>query len=547
LCHFRTLLIQLLRGPLLRFTGRPFGHATDNPCGVELFVAAQTFNHVLNSLQRMLRQQLKHADVLPHARPRAVTSLQTLAELRKHPGQLPAAVDVRMIQRRRTTPQRDQIVQRIEHLVARLVTPPVAGNHTIAMHDVHAVGVAFHRDRPERIGPRHAVLNLITTHQLILVYLSGTHDARIKGVPGQSHGGRTVSLKELTNRTGGAVASSLPFRTATRQQVRVQLVEVLRLGHRRRPASLKRLDAVLHVRLLVAPGRHTEQRLEHVMTGQRGITRMEPPLPAAQQGQGHRLRVVPPHFSRHAAEVLEAPNHAFQNRFRTLRRQGHGKGSVRIRPHQNQHRYGPTALGEIDVDLPKIRFHSLPRIVDQRNERLPFPPAKLRHVTSHRVVAAPIPLGFQPLEDPHRRVTLLRRRLLIRRENLLDHAEKLSQPAVMLPLPLGIPLRLSVTPENLADLPPRMVKPPGDLANAQPIAIRPANPCIMIHRKHPILRKLPRPFQGGSLQSSLRWVQIQRRFSPAPGPLWTPISRWRFWNCERPVAGHESRRRTHSW
>ena len=26
------------------------------------------------------------------------------------------------------------------------------------------------------------------------------------------------------------------------------------------------------------------------------------------------------------------------------------------------------------------------------------------------------------------------------------------------------------------------------------------------------------------MQSSLRWVQIQRRFSPAPGPFWTPIS-----------------------
>jgi hypothetical protein len=400
-----------------------------------------------------------------------------------------------MIQSRRTTPQRGQIVQRIEHLVTRLVTPPVAGNHTIPMHHIYAVDVAFHRDRLESIGPRHAVLNLLKTHQLILVHIPGMHDARIKGVPRQHHGRRTVLLKQLANRTGGAVANPLPFRAATCQQVRVQLVEVLRLRHRRRPASLKCLDAVLHVRLLVAAGRHAEQRLEHVMTGQRGITRMEPPLAAAQQGQGHCLRVVPPHFSRHAAEVLEAPNHPLQNRFRTLRRQGHGKGSVRIRPHQNQHRYGTTALGEIDVDLPKIRFHTLPRIVDQRNERLPLSPTNLRHVTPYRIVAALIPLPLQPLEDPHRRVTLLRRRLLIRGENLLDHTEKSSQPAVMLTLP-RITLRLSVTPENLANLPSRMVKPPGDPANVQPIAIRPANPCIMIHRKHPILHKLPRPLPG---------------------------------------------------
>jgi hypothetical protein len=280
--HFRTLPIQLLRGRLLCLTGRPFGHAADNPCSVELFVATQTFNHVLNSLQRMLRQELKHADVLPHARARAVTSLQTLAELRKHPGQLPAAVDARMIQRRRTTPQRDQIVQRIEHLVARLVTPPMAGNHTIAMHNIHAVDVAFHRDRFERIGPRHTVLNALKTHQLILVDLSRPHDARIKGVPRQRQRGRTVAFKEFADRFSGAVAIPLAFGAATFQQIGIQLVEVLRLGNRCRPATLKRLDAVLRVRLLVPAGRHAEQRLEHVMTGQRGITRMEPPLAAGQ-------------------------------------------------------------------------------------------------------------------------------------------------------------------------------------------------------------------------------------------------------------------------
>jgi hypothetical protein len=52
--HFRTLPIQLLRGCLLHLTSCPLGHAADNPCGIELFIAAQTLNHVLNSLQRML-------------------------------------------------------------------------------------------------------------------------------------------------------------------------------------------------------------------------------------------------------------------------------------------------------------------------------------------------------------------------------------------------------------------------------------------------------------------------------------------------------------
>ena len=77
--------------PTDTLTSHPFGHAADNPVGVQLFVAAQTFNHLLNLLERMLGQQLKHADVLPHARPRAVTPLETLSELPKRRGQLPAA------------------------------------------------------------------------------------------------------------------------------------------------------------------------------------------------------------------------------------------------------------------------------------------------------------------------------------------------------------------------------------------------------------------------------------------------------------------------
>ena len=183
--HFRTLPIQLRRRRLLRLARRPFGHAADNPGGVQLGVAAQTFNHVLHPLQRMLGQQLEHADVLPHPRPGAVTSLQTLPELGKHPGKLPAAVDVRMVQRRRTTAQRRQIVPRIEHLVARRVAPPVAGNHTIAMHDVHPIDVRFHGHRLERVRPGHAVLHVLETHQLILVDLPGPHHARVERVPGQ--------------------------------------------------------------------------------------------------------------------------------------------------------------------------------------------------------------------------------------------------------------------------------------------------------------------------------------------------------------------------
>ena len=88
--HLRTLTIQLRRG-CLYITIRAFRNATNNPLGVQLLVAAQTLDCIPHLVDRVLGQQLKHADVLPNAGPRAVTLLQALAKFREHGGQLPAA------------------------------------------------------------------------------------------------------------------------------------------------------------------------------------------------------------------------------------------------------------------------------------------------------------------------------------------------------------------------------------------------------------------------------------------------------------------------
>ncbi len=100
--HFRRLAIQKLaihldRGRLFDATGRPFRHAADNPGSVQLLVAAQTFDHVANSLDRVLGQQLEYADILPHARPRTVTPLQTLSQLLERRRQLPTPVHIRVV------------------------------------------------------------------------------------------------------------------------------------------------------------------------------------------------------------------------------------------------------------------------------------------------------------------------------------------------------------------------------------------------------------------------------------------------------------------
>jgi len=222
--------------------------------------------------------------------------------------------------------------------------------------------------------------------------------------------------------------------------------------------------------------------------------------------------------------VIEASRHAFEDGLRTLRGQRHGERIVRVRPDQDQDRNGSTSFGEIDVNLAEIRLDALARIMRQRNERLAMTFAMLGHIASHGVVAALVLLVLEPLEDPHRRVTLLGRLVFIGRQDLVDRGQMIAQLAVMLPL-TGIRLRLPVAVEHLANLPPRVMKLSGNLANGHPIAMSAANPCVIVHRKHPILRKPPLPLQGNSLQSSLRWVQIQRRSPPAPGPFWTPISR----------------------
>jgi len=228
------------------------------------------------------------------------------------------------------------------------------------------------------------------------------------------------------------------------------------------------------------------------VAGQRGVVRLQTTLSARQYIQSHRLRVVPPDLSRHVPEVVEAPRHAFENGFRALRWQRHRERIVRIRPDQDQHRNGPTAIRKVDVNLAEIGLDALARIVAERNERLAFSLATLGHVAPHGVVAALILLVLESLENPHRRVALLRRLVLIGRENLVDRDQIISQLLVMLPL-TGVPLRLAVAVENLANLPPRVMKLSGNLANGHPIAMRPANPCVIIHRKHPVLRKPPLP------------------------------------------------------
>lgn len=443
--------------------------------GIEAIEAPATLDGLLHTRLRMFEQQLQDAHIMASARLRTVPRLQTFTQLLEHGRQLPLAIDIGMIQGSRPTLQRGQVMQRLEHLTAWLVTALMPGYHLAGDDDFDALDVGLHGCRLKGVTPRHAVTHLIETRGLVLVDLRGLKDAGV-----ETHGRqwqRPLPIPFVANADGLLVLArgACPVLQATLPQVGVEFGQVLHAWHRRRPTALQSLDPILHVRLLVASRRHAKQRLEHVVAGQRLVTCIHLPVAAAQDRRRHRLGIVPPHFTRDILEELEALHHPFQDRFGPLARHSHGERAVRVRPHQHQHGDLPTPVGEVDVDVTEIGFQTLTRIVRQRNERLGAAPLYLTHEATHGIAATIVTvLVTQAFEDPLAGVPLLRRRQLIVAENLLDD--------VMKPAQLGR-RRLARTRKRLrlglrqcfADFTPRMVKSAGDGTNAHAIAVGPAH------------------------------------------------------------------------
>jgi hypothetical protein len=424
-----------------------------------------------------------------------------------------------MVQSRRPTSQRHQIMQRIEDLFARLVAAPVRRHHLVPHDDLDAIRVRLHRRGPEGAATRHAVTHAVETHQLVLVHLRGFQKARIKPLPRQRRRGRPILLESLRDRPHTRPAAPLTIFQAALPQVGVQRVQIAHPRHRRRPAALQPLHAVLRVGLLVAPRREAEQRLEHVMARQRRVTRVEPAIPATQQLPRDTLRIVPPNLTRHATEELQPLDHPLQDRFGPFGGQRHRKRTVRVRPDQNQHRNRTAPLGKVHVNLAEVGFQTLTRIVGQRNERLSLALAQLTHVATHRVVAPRIAvLVAKPLEDPHGRVTLLRRSLRVTLQNGPDDPVKGAQLRSRSFLTPRVRPRLGVG-QHLPNLPPGMMKRPSDRPNAHPVTFRTSYPRVLVHREHPSLRKARYSLSSTSFRRLLWWVHFPRRSPSRPGPV----------------------------
>lgn len=434
----------------------------------------------------MTGQQLQHAHVLTHAGADAVPFLQSPTQLPEDRRQLPVAIHVRVVQRGRTALQRRQIMPRIEDLIAGCMASLVRRHDRVRLHDLDTVDVAFDRHALERAVTRHAVTDVVESGELILIDLRLLTDTGVEPMPWQWRRCCTVLLEANADRLRFPAAGAPTVTHTALSKIRVELFQVINPWYWRRPLPLQRLHPVLHDRLLVAPRRQTEQRLEGEVAGQRCVTWIQLPLAAHQQRLSDRLRVVPPDFPGHTPEELERLRHAFQNRLRPLRRQSNRKRSVRVRPHQDQHADLPPTVREVDRDLAEVCFDPLARSMVQRDERLLLRPAMPLHKPPHRVVPAGVALVTQPLEDPHRRVTLLRRLVLIVPENRQNPLVKRTQLRSRLRLPPRIRPRLGlIAPQNLPHPGPRMMKPPGNLPNAHPVTMSPAYLSKVVHRQHP--------------------------------------------------------------
>ena len=148
----------------------------------------------------MFAKQLQHTDILADSTTRAVPIFQPCSQRTECWWKLPVAVDVRVIQGRRTPGKRDQIMQWIKNLVPRLIAAFMRGHDLIVMDDVDTIDVAFDRHRLEGRRAGDAVRHVVEACELILVHFRGLADTGVKAMLRQRSRLLQVVLQPLANR-----------------------------------------------------------------------------------------------------------------------------------------------------------------------------------------------------------------------------------------------------------------------------------------------------------------------------------------------------------
>lgn len=341
--------------------------------GGHVIVLAQTAadDGLLHSLDGMIRQELQNADVVAGARARAMLLFQGAAQLGKHRRQLPVAVNVGVVQRRRFARERHQVVQRIQHLLIVPVRAAVLGDDLAPRDDRDVPHVGLDGHTLKGIDARHAVLVAIETHRLVLVHAGRLFQTGVERPRRQRQGMGLFALEALADRLVLAGLLALAFAQTAGAQVGVELFKVLDPRYRRRPNLLQELHAPFGTWLLLRPTHQAEERLKVVVARQRRVTPVELPRTALEQVGRDGFGIVPPDLTGHATEEPEGLDQAVQDRLGPLRGQSQHERAIRVGPGRDQHRNLPAAVGEVDVNVPEVGFQALARVVSERDERLP--------------------------------------------------------------------------------------------------------------------------------------------------------------------------------
>jgi hypothetical protein len=118
----------------------------NNQIGVQWDFPMTSFDRLLDSLDRMLGQQLQDPDVVPRPRSGTMPGLELFAQRGKDRRQFPVAKHRRMIQRRRATTQNRQIMLLLHDQLSSLVTPPMRSHHRALGHHVDLIDIRLDRD-----------------------------------------------------------------------------------------------------------------------------------------------------------------------------------------------------------------------------------------------------------------------------------------------------------------------------------------------------------------------------------------------------------------
>ena len=220
------------------------------------------------------------------------------------------------------------------------------------------------------------------------------------------------------------------------------------------------------------------------MAGQRRVAGMELALPPLQDRGGDGLGVVPPDFLGDAAEELEGGDHTGEDGLGALEWQRQDERRVGVGPGGDQERHGPSAVGEVDVDVAEIGLEPPARKMGQRDEGLLMSAFVLEYVALDLTVAAAVAvLVLEATKDLHGGVALLGGCLLVVGQDTVDdRLEGTDDGGGSVP---GVGARPGLAMgQDMPNGPARVSESTGDLPDGQAIAARPANGAVVVHRKH---------------------------------------------------------------